>query len=418
VPSAPYALATWKKAKLHPDCHVVFEDAFYSAPHRLTGQRLWVRGADTSVQIFHEHQLVASHSRAIHRGQRLTHPDHLPPAKIAGLLATPASCVRRASDIGPAAARDDAPALRPPRHRLFSIVRRIAMQLNHQLVPKLKNLRLSGILATLEVRTQQAITEKLAYVDFLERLVEDEVERRSQKQLQLRLRRATVDLGKTLEGFDFSFNPSINRQQIFDLATGHFIERHETVLIQGPAGVGKSHLAQALGHEACRRGFDVVFVSVARMLGHLHGGRADGTYERRLLTYTRPDLLILDDLRPETAAAGRARGLLRGDQRAVRTRRADRDLQPRVHRMARALFRVRCSPRRRSTDWRITRTRSSSPATASAPTAAGAATAAARNQTGLWILPALWITPQTGVSHSALENRTERGFPQALTTRC
>ena len=164
------------------------------------------------------------------------------------------------------------------------------MQLNHQLVPKLKHLRLSGILATLEVRTQQAITEKLSYVDFLERLVEDEVERRGQKQLQLRLRRATVDLGKTLEGFDFSFNPSINRQQIFDLATCHFIERHETVLIQGPAGVGKSHLAQALGHEACRRGYDVAFVSAARMLGHLHGGRADGTYERRLLSYTRADL--------------------------------------------------------------------------------------------------------------------------------
>ena len=69
------------------------------------------------------------------------------------------------------------------------------MQLSHQLVPKLKNLRLSGILATLDVRTQQAITEKLSYVDFLERLVEDEVERRGQKQLQLRLRRATVDLG-------------------------------------------------------------------------------------------------------------------------------------------------------------------------------------------------------------------------------
>ena len=79
------------------------------------------------------------------------------------------------------------------------------------------------------------------------------------------------------------------------MATCRFIERHETVLIQGPAGVGKSHLAQALGHEACRRGFDAVFVSAARMLGHLHGGRADGTYERRLLSYTRADLLILDD---------------------------------------------------------------------------------------------------------------------------
>jgi transposase len=102
LPGAPYALATWKKAKLHPDCHVVFEDAFYSAPHRLIGQRLWIRGADTSVQIFHEHVLIASHPRASRRGQRLTMTDHLPPAKVAGLLATPASCVRRAADIGPA----------------------------------------------------------------------------------------------------------------------------------------------------------------------------------------------------------------------------------------------------------------------------------------------------------------------------
>jgi hypothetical protein len=90
------------------------------------------------------------------------------------------------------------------------------MHLNHQLVPKLKNLRLSGILATLDVRTQQAITEKLSYVDFLERLVEDEVERRGQKQLQLRLRRATVDLGKTSKAsISVSIRPSIgNRSSI------------------------------------------------------------------------------------------------------------------------------------------------------------------------------------------------------------
>jgi DNA replication protein DnaC len=166
---------------------------------------------------------------------------------------------------------------------------------DHQLRPKLKSLRLSGILETLEVRTHQAITEQLSYGDFLQRLLEDEVERRAQKQLTLRLRRSTVDAAKTLESFDFGFNPTLNRQQLFDLATCRFVERHETVLIQGPAGVGKSHLAQALGHEACRRGFDVLFVATSRMLAHLHGGRADGTYERRLLTYTRPDVLIIDD---------------------------------------------------------------------------------------------------------------------------
>jgi DNA replication protein DnaC len=169
------------------------------------------------------------------------------------------------------------------------------MTLSHQLVPQLKQLRLSGILETLELRNRQAVDEQLSYVEFLQRLLEDEVERRAQKQLTLRLRRASFDLEKTLEGFDFSFNASIPRQQVFDLATGRFIERHENVLIQGPAGVGKSHLAQALGHEACRRGFDVLFTSASRMLAHLHGGRADGTYERRLAGYLRPDLLIVDD---------------------------------------------------------------------------------------------------------------------------
>lgn len=91
------------------------------------------------------------------------------------------------------------------------------------------------------------------------------------------------------------FNPSINRQQVLDLATGVWIERRENVLVVGPSGVGKSHLAQALGHEACRRGYHVLFTSVSKMLAHLHGGRADGTFDRRLSGYLRPDLLVLDD---------------------------------------------------------------------------------------------------------------------------
>lgn len=169
------------------------------------------------------------------------------------------------------------------------------MELLPHLLPKLKSLRLSGILQTLEVRNQQAIQEKCTYVEFLERLLEDEVERRNQKQLSLRLRRSGLDAGKTLESFDFQFNASINRQQVYDLATCRFVERAEGVWLLGPAGVGKTHLAQALGHEAVRRGYDVLYVRASRMLNHLNGGRADGSYERRLLTYLRPDVLIVDD---------------------------------------------------------------------------------------------------------------------------
>jgi DNA replication protein DnaC len=169
------------------------------------------------------------------------------------------------------------------------------MELNHQLAPKLKQLRLSGILATLSAREQQAIDGQWAYGEFRERLLEDEVERRAQKQLALRVRRATLNTTKTLEDFDWSFNLSINRQQVLRLATCDYIRRKRNLLICGPTGVGKSHLAQALAHEACRQGFDVLFVNTHKMLQHIHGGRADGSVEKRLASYLRPDLLILDD---------------------------------------------------------------------------------------------------------------------------
>ena len=169
------------------------------------------------------------------------------------------------------------------------------MELTHQVSAQLKRLRLSGVVETLEARQRQAIDGKWSYVDFLARLLEDELERRAQKQLALRLRRSNVRSTKTLEDFDFSFNPSIGRQQLLALASGEYLRQKRNLLICGPSGVGKSHLAQALGHEACRQGYDVVFVTTHKMLQHLQGGRADGSYERRLEQYLRPDLLILDD---------------------------------------------------------------------------------------------------------------------------
>ncbi len=179
------------------------------------------------------------------------------------------------------------------------------MELRHQLTPHLTKLRLSGILQTLEARNRQAVDGQWSYIEFLARLLEDEVERRAQKQLLLRLRRAAVNSTKTLESFDFSFNPAINRQQVLQLASCDFIRQQRNVLICGPTGTGKTHLAQALVHEAARQGFDAIFTTVHKMLQHINGGRADGTWDRRLQTYLRPALLVLDDfgLKPLQAPA-------------------------------------------------------------------------------------------------------------------
>lgn len=169
------------------------------------------------------------------------------------------------------------------------------MELTHQLTPYLTKLRLSGVLQTLEARNRQAVDGHWSYIEFLARLLEDEVERRAQKQLALRLRRAAVNSTKALETFDFSFNPTINRQQVLQLASCDFIRQKRNLFICGPTGTGKTHLAQAMVHEAARQGFDAVFTTTHKMLQHIHGGRADGTWERRLQTYLRPDLLVLDD---------------------------------------------------------------------------------------------------------------------------
>ncbi|MCL4872291.1 MAG: IS21-like element helper ATPase IstB [Anaerolineae bacterium] len=179
------------------------------------------------------------------------------------------------------------------------------MELMHQLQPYLKQLRLSGVLETLQVRNQQAIDSQWTYIEFLSRLLEDEIERRAQKQLALRLRRATVNTTKTLETFDFNFNPNLSRQRILHLAGCDFIRQKRNLLICGPTGTGKTHLSQALTHAAARLGFSALFINTHKMLAHLNGGRADGSWERRLQSYLRPDLLVLDDfgLKPLTPPA-------------------------------------------------------------------------------------------------------------------
>jgi len=169
------------------------------------------------------------------------------------------------------------------------------MEMTHQITPHLRRLRLSGVLETLEVRHQEALQGQIGYLDFLSQLLLDEVERRNMRQLQRRLKKAGSSLDMTLEAFDFSFNPALNKQQLLDLATCDFIRRKENVFFIGPSGVGKTHLASALAHEACRKGLDVLFLKASQVIRHLNQARADDTWEVRLQSYIKPDLLILDD---------------------------------------------------------------------------------------------------------------------------
>lgn len=177
--------------------------------------------------------------------------------------------------------------------------------MTHPLLPKLRQLRLSGMVHTLDVRAAQAVERQLSPTEFLALLLDDELERRSQKRLARRLAQSGCDSQKTLAHFDFSAAPGVNRTLIQDLATCTFVSRHENVLLCGPTGVGKSHLANALGIEALKREYRVLSQSTHHLLKNLHAARASGTYPRLLTKVLNTDLLILDDfgLHPLTPQA-------------------------------------------------------------------------------------------------------------------
>jgi DNA replication protein DnaC len=165
-----------------------------------------------------------------------------------------------------------------------------------ELAPILKKLRLSGVLQSLELRVRQTVEDDVHPAEFLLRVLNDEVERREGKQLEQRLRRAAFEANKTFENFDFLFNPKVPKAKIIDLATCGYVARKENVLFVGQSGVGKSHLAQALGHRGCLAGYEVLYMPAHQLLASMRAARADGSYDRRLARLAAVDLLIVDDL--------------------------------------------------------------------------------------------------------------------------
>ena len=168
----------------------------------------------------------------------------------------------------------------------------------------LRTLKLTGMLETLDARLAQTRDGTLGHLDFLQVLCEDEIGRRESAALTRRIRRARFEEQVTLEGFDFAANPKVPAAQIRDLAALRWLAAGESVILFGPVGVGKTHVAQALGHLVARRGGEVRFAKTSRVLADLAGGHADRTWGARVREYTRPAVLILDDfaLREHTAA--------------------------------------------------------------------------------------------------------------------
>ena len=163
------------------------------------------------------------------------------------------------------------------------------------LTPVLKALGLSGILDTLDARLAEARAGTLGHAEFLQVLCEDELSRREAGKVARRIKAARFPAEATLEGFDFAYNPALPAAQIRDLARLEFIPAGEGIIAYGPVGVGKSHLAQGLGHQACRRGYDVTFTTCSRLLAELAGGHADRSFQARIRRLAKTAVLIVDD---------------------------------------------------------------------------------------------------------------------------
>jgi len=160
----------------------------------------------------------------------------------------------------------------------------------------LKELRLSGMAQSLDVRLQEAAGNGLTHQEFLELILQDELLVRNERQMQRRVKAATFRELRTLEDFDWQFNPSIQKKQIFDLATCRFLEKGQDVCWLGPPGTGKSHLCQAIGYQAIKAGFTVRYRSIFDVPRDFLHEEAFADQDKVLAKYLAPDLLIIDDM--------------------------------------------------------------------------------------------------------------------------
>ncbi len=169
------------------------------------------------------------------------------------------------------------------------------MNVDAQLKMQLKSLKLSGVLENLDLRLLEAQQNQLGYSDFLSLAINDEIETRNMRKLNLLITRANFKEQKTIETFDFSFKSSINAAYIRELATCRFIERGEGIFFLGPTGTGKTHLAKAMGHQACRKYFTVAYFKFHDFFSELNNADLKNTLHKLIKKLIKVDLLIIDD---------------------------------------------------------------------------------------------------------------------------
>ena len=165
----------------------------------------------------------------------------------------------------------------------------------NDLKPTLKRLRMSGVLEDLDEAVKEAVDQKWSYSQLLTHLFTREAERRDHKKYCYRLSRSKLDVRKTFENFDFSFNKNMPEKVLRELARCDFIQKQENLFLVGPSGVGKTHLANAIGQEACRKGYQVLMDRTSEIMQWLYAGEGDGSFGKRLELLTGVPLLILDD---------------------------------------------------------------------------------------------------------------------------